>query len=72
MISDKNKGERITSVEQIYDLMLEKKCIYHSGMNVRIPAAVAIHWTGELLVKSIREERLYVYIKTENTPRFKK
>lgn len=61
------KGEPIKTVEEVYNLALQKKGIYVSSWKRISPAAFLISWQAHLLINLIKSKRLYKIIPIPKT-----
>ncbi len=57
-----NIGEKITSIEQIYQLKLDKKSVYHTVRRRHFAAACIINEQAIALIEAIKAEQLFIYI----------
>lgn len=60
-IKPHNIGEKITSLEQIYNAAMNKQCLIWCSQNVRTAAAFVLSWQGAQIHRAI-QNGMYIYV----------
>jgi hypothetical protein len=56
------QGKLIETIDEIIEMAVNKKSIYHSGMGYRLPASVIVNWSVAMVHRLLHYKMLYHYI----------
>lgn len=69
MITEKNKGKKIETFEELMELLSKKKSIfmYQGGTRIRVPIAVVVNWNFSIVYHRVKNGDFYLYVSTHKS-----